>query len=61
MNQTPELIFPKTNFVAAKHMKTFSFPKNSISRKYNIFRKCFYTNQTQPKAFKIVRFNFIQP
>ena len=27
MNQTPELIFRKTNFVAAKHMKTFSFPK----------------------------------
>ena len=25
MNQTPELIFRKTNFVTAKHMKTFSF------------------------------------
>ena len=33
MNQTPELIFRKTNFVAAKHMKTFSFPKNNISEK----------------------------
>ena len=30
MNQTPELIFRKTNFVAAKHMKTFSFPENRI-------------------------------
>ena len=33
MNQTPKLIFRKTNFVTAKHMKTFSFPKNSISEK----------------------------
>ena len=48
MNQTPELIFRKTNFVAVKHMITFSFPKNSISEKQNIFRKYFYTNQTQP-------------
>ena len=50
MNQTPELIFRKMNFVAAKHVKTFSFPENSISGKQNIFRKCFYTNQIQPKA-----------
>ena len=49
MNQTPKLIFRKTNFVTAKHMKTFSFPENSISRKWNIFRKYFYANQTQPK------------
>ena len=27
MNQTLKLIFRKTNFVAAKHMKTFSFPE----------------------------------
>ena len=49
MNQTPKLIFRKTNFVTAKHMKTFSFPENSISGKWNIFRKYFYVNQTQPK------------
>ena len=48
MNQTPKLIFRKTNFVTAKHMKTFSFPENSISGKWNIFRKYFYANQTQP-------------
>ena len=30
MNQTPELIFRKMNFVADKHMKTFSFPENRI-------------------------------
>ena len=46
MNQTPKLIFCKTSFVTAKHMKTFSFPENSISGKWNIFRKCFYANQT---------------
>ena len=45
MNQTPELIFRKMNFVAAKYMKTFSFLENSISGKWNIFWKCFYTNQ----------------
>ena len=50
MNQTPELIFRKTSFVTSKHMKMFSFSENSISRKWNIFRKCFYTNQTQPKG-----------
>ena len=33
-------------------MKTFSFPKNSISGKWNIFRKCFYMNQTQPKFLR---------
>ena len=33
MNQTPELIFRKTNFVAAKHMKTFSFPEMLFSGK----------------------------
>ena len=27
MNQSPKLIFRKTNFVATKHMKTFSFPE----------------------------------
>ena len=50
MNQIPELIFRKTNFVAAKHIKIFSFPENSISEKWNIFRKCFYMNQTQHKC-----------
>ena len=49
MNQTPELIFRKTSFVTSKHMKTFSFSENSISGKWNIFRKCFCANQTQPK------------
>ena len=47
--QTPENIFRKIFWNATKHMKTFSFPENSISEKWNIFRKCFYTNQTQPK------------
>ena len=46
--QTPENIFRKFFWNATKHMKTFSFPENSISKKWNIFRKCFYTNQTQP-------------
>ena len=47
MNQIPKLIFRKTNFVTAKHMKTFSFSENSISGKWNIFRKYFYANQCQ--------------
>ena len=47
--QTLENIFREIFWNATKHMKTFSFPKNSISGKWNIFRKCFYTNQTQPK------------
>ena len=46
-NQTPENIFRKIFWNATKHMKTFSFLENSISKKWNIFRKCFYTNQTQ--------------
>ena len=46
--QTPENIFRKFFWNGTKHMKTFSFLKNSISGKWNIFRKCFYTNQTQP-------------
>ena len=46
--QTPENFFQKIFWNATKHMKTFSFPENSISEKWNIFRKCFYTNQTQP-------------
>ena len=44
--QTPENIFQKIFWNATKHMKTFSFLENSISGKWNIFRKCFYTNQT---------------
>ena len=54
--QTPENIFQNFFLNATKHMKTFSFPENSISRKWNIFRKCFYTNQTQhklPKTYSI--------
>ena len=47
--QTLENIFQKICENATKHMKTFSFPKNSIFGKWNIFRKCFYTNRTQPK------------
>ena len=31
-------------------MKTFSFSENIISEKWNIFRKCFYTHQTEPKS-----------
>ena len=46
--QTPKNIFRKFFWNATKHMKTFSFPENSISGRWNIFRKCFYTNQTQP-------------
>ena len=46
--QTPENIFRKIFWNATKHMKTFSFLENSISEKWNIFWKCFYTNQTQP-------------
>ena len=30
---------------AAKHLNTFSFPENSISGKWNIFRKCFYATK----------------
>ena len=52
MNQTPKLIFRKTNFVIVKHMKTFSFPENNISEKWNIFRKYIYANQTLPKRKK---------
>ena len=51
--QTPENIFRKIFENATKHMKTFSFPENSISEKWNIFRKYFYMNQTQPKAHQI--------
>ena len=47
--QTPENIFQKIFWNVTKHMKIFSFPENSISEKWNIFRKCFYTNQIQPK------------
>ena len=50
--QTPENIFQKFFWNATKYMKTFFFPKNSIFRKWNIFRKYFYTNQTQPKLWK---------
>ena len=46
--QTPENIFQKIFWNVTKHMKIFSFPENSISEKWNIFRKCFYANQTQP-------------
>ena len=49
-NQTPENIFHNIFLNATKHLKIFSFPKNSISGKYSIFRKYFYTNQTQPKC-----------
>ena len=49
-NQTSENIFWNIFWNATKHMKTFSFPKNSISGKYSIFRKYFYTNQTQAKC-----------
>ena len=45
---TPKNIFRIIFWNATKHMKTFSFPENSIFEKWNIFRKCFYTNQTQP-------------
>ena len=58
MNQTPKLIFRKTNFVTAKHMKTFSFPENSISGKWNIFWKYFYANQTQPWFQKLLTLSF---
>ena len=46
----PKNIFRNIFWNATKHMKTFSFPKNSISGKYSIFWKYFYTNQTQPKC-----------
>ena len=45
-----KIFFRKFFEMLTKHMKIFSFPKNSISRKWNIFRKCFYTNQTQPNS-----------
>ena len=48
-NQIPENIFRNIFWNATKHMKTFSFPENNISGKWNIFRKYFYTNQTEPK------------
>ena len=48
-NQTPENIFQNIFWNAIKHIKTFSFPKNSIFGKLNIFQKYFYTNQTEPK------------
>ena len=44
--QTPENFFQNFFWNVTKHMKIFSFPKNSISEKWNIFWKCFYTNQT---------------
>ena len=47
--QTLENIFRKIFWNTTKHMKTFSLQENSISGKWNIFWKCFYTNQTQPK------------
>ena len=47
-NQTSENIFRNIFWNATKHMKIFSFSENSISRKISIFRKYFYTNQTQP-------------
>ena len=58
MNQTPELIFRKMSFVTSKHMKTFSFSENSISGKLNIFQKCFYANQTQPKMQMVQQITF---
>ena len=51
--QTPENIFRKFFWNTTKHIKTFSFLENSISGKWNIFRKCFYANQTQPKCLLI--------
>ena len=48
-NQILENIFQNIFWNAIKHIKTFSFPENSIFEKWNIFRKCFYTNQTEPK------------
>ena len=48
--QTPKNIFQKIFWNVTKHMKIFSFPENSIFEKWNIFRKCFYTNQTQLNA-----------
>ena len=51
--QTPENIFRKFFWNTTKHIKTFSFLENSISEKWNIFRKCFYANQTQPKCLLI--------
>ena len=37
--QTPENFFQKIFWNTTKHIKTFSFPENSISEKWNIFRK----------------------
>ena len=51
--QTPENIFRNFFWNTTKHIKTFSFLENSISGKWNIFRKSFYANQTQPKCLLI--------
>ena len=59
--QTPENIFRKIFWNTTKHIKTFFFPENSISGKWNIFRKCFYANQTQPKFFYLCHSSHLFP
>ena len=53
-NQTSENIFRNIFWNATKHMKTFSFPKNSISKKY-LFSENTFT-QTPKLHFCVGRF-----
>ena len=47
-NLTPENIFQNIFWNATKHLKIFSFPKNSISRKYLFSRKYFTWTKHSP-------------